>query len=74
MTTKKVKRFKLPKNYSAQVRVLQRNPGQRNRIMSYEHIRKFHNTMLFGASEKGVTLTATNLIEMNLDNYKKEVA
>ena len=44
--------------------------------MSYEHIRKFHNTMLFGASEKGVNLSGTYLIEMKkfLDNYKKEVA
>ena len=44
--------------------------------MSYEHIRKFHNAMLFGASEKGVTLPHTYLIEMKkfLDNYKKQVA
>ena len=44
--------------------------------MSYEYIRKFHNTMLFGASEKGVTLLGTYPIEMEkfLDNYKKEVA
>ena len=44
--------------------------------MSYEHICKFHNAMLFGASEKGVTLPGTYLIEMKKfpDNYKKEVA
>ena len=76
MATKKVKRFKLPKSYSAQVRALQRNPEQKDRIMSYEHIRKFHDAMLFGASEKGVNLSGTYLIEMKkfLDNYKKEVA
>ena len=73
---KNVKRFQLPKTYSAQVRALQRNPEQKDRIMSYEHIRKFHNAMLFGASEKGVNLSGTYLIEMKkfLDNYKKEVA
>ena len=69
MTTKKVKRFKLPKSYSAQVRALQRNPEQRN-------MHKFHNSMLFGALQKGVIHPETYLIELKkfLDNYKKEVA
>ena len=77
MATKKVKQFKLPKSYSVQVRIsLQRNPEQKDCIMSYEHVRKFHNAMLFGASEKGVTFPPTNLIKVKkfLDNYKKEVA
>ena len=49
MATKKVKQFKLPKSYSPQVRALQRNPERKDRIMSYEHIHKFHDAMLFGA-------------------------
>ena len=52
MATKKGKRFNLPKNYSAQVRALQCNPEQRDRVMSLEHICKFHNAILFGASER----------------------
>ena len=76
MATKKVKQFKLPKCYSVQVRALQRNSEQKDYIITYEHICKFHDAMLFGASEKGVTLSGTYLMEMNkfLDNYKKEVA
>ena len=57
------------------VRALQHNPEQKNHIISYEQICKFHNAMLFGASEKGVTLPGTYLIKMKpfLANYKKEV-
>ena len=42
--------------------------------MSYEHICKFHDAMLFGAPEKGETLPGTYLSEMKkvLDNCKKE--
>ena len=76
MVTKKVTRFKLPKNYSPQVRALQYNVEKKDCIMSFEHICKFHDAMLFGASEKRVTLPAIYLIEIKkfLDNYKKEVA
>ena len=44
--------------------------------MSFDHIYRFHDATLFGASENEVTLPVTNLIEMKkfLDNYKKEIA
>ena len=44
--------------------------------MSYEHIRKFYDAMIFEASEKGETLPPTYLTVMKnfLENYKKEVA
>ena len=44
--------------------------------MSFEYIRKFHDAMLFRASEKGVTLPVVYFIEMKklVDNHKKEVA
>ena len=76
MARKKVKVFKLPKSYFAQVRALQCNPEQKDRIMSYQHTCKFHDAILFGASEKVDTLPGTYLIEMKkfFDNYKKEVA
>ena len=64
MVTKKVMRFKVPKDYSAQVRALQCSPYQRDLIMSFEHICKFHDALLFGASEEGVTLSVTYLIEL----------
>ena len=58
------------------MRALQQNPQCKDCIMSFEHIYKYHDAMLFGAPEKGVTLPATYHIEMKkfLDNYKKEVA
>ena len=59
MASKKVKKFKLPKNYSAVVRALQYSPNQRDHITSFEHIRKFHNALLFRASEKGIPLPIT---------------
>ena len=76
MASKKVKKFKLPKHHSAQMRALQRNPERKDRIMSFEHICKYHDAVLFGASERGVNLSATYHIEIKkfLDNYKKEVA
>ena len=44
--------------------------------MSFEHICKYYDVVLFGASERGVTLPGTYQIEMKnfVDDYKKEVA
>ena len=44
--------------------------------MSFEHIHKYHDAVLFGASERGATLPGTYHNEMKrfLDYYKKEVA
>ena len=59
-----------------QVRVLQRNPNQRDRIISFENFCKVYFSMIFGAPEQGVPLPITFLIHMKkfLDNYKKQVA
>ena len=56
------------------MRALQQNPERKDYMMSFEHNCKYHNAMLFGASEKGVTFPGTYHIEIKkfLDNYKKE--
>ena len=60
---KEGKKFKLPKKHFAQARALQRNPDRRDKIMSFEHIRKFHDALLFGECISSIKL-----------HYKKEVA
>ena len=76
MASKKIKKFKLPKNHLAQMRALQQNPKRKDQIMSFKHIYQYHDAVLFVASEKGVILLGTYHFEMKkvLDNYKKEVA
>ena len=71
-----MKKSKRPKHHLAKMRALQPNPGRTDHIMCFEHIRQYHEAVLFGASERGVTLPSTYHIDMKkfLDNYKKEIA
>ena len=64
MASKKVKKIKLPLNHLARLRELQRNPDRKDRIISFERIRKFHDASLFGASERGVSLPSNYIIEI----------
>ena len=54
------------------MRALQRNPECKDCIMSFEHI-QYHGTVLFGASEKGITIVGIYHIKF-FNNYKNEVA
>ena len=60
----------------AQIRASQQNLEHKDQISSFEHICKYHDAVLFGVSEKGVTLIDTYNIKTKKfwDNYKKEVA
>ena len=49
MASKKVKKFVLPKSLKAQRKVLAKNPEKKDKIMSYDHIRKYHDAILFGS-------------------------
>ena len=51
MALKKIKKFKLPKHHSLQMRALQQNPVCKDQIMSFEHICEYYDAVLFGASE-----------------------
>ena len=44
--------------------------------MSFEHIRKLHHVLFFGAFERGVSLLSNYIMDIKriLDNYKQEVA
>ena len=51
------------------MRALQRNPERKDQIISFEHIQiehiqTCHDTMLFGASERGFTLPGTYHIKI----------
>ena len=64
MASKKVKKFKFPKNHLAQACTLERNPNRRDRIMNFEHIIKFHDALHFGASERDVSLPSNCIREI----------
>ena len=76
MAGKKLKHFKLPKSRKAQERAILNNPNRDVKLCSFEHVRKYHDAMLFGASQDNAILSSTYCIEMRkfLDDYKKEVA
>ena len=52
------------------------NPEQMDKLYSFEHIRKYHDAMLFGASQSRAILTNNYYVEVRkfLDDRKKEVA
>lgn len=76
LSTKKVKKFVLPASRDARERALRKNPNREDRVMSYDHIRKYHDALLFGAQERGTCMSNLYSIEMKkfLESYKKEVA
>ena len=53
------------------MRALQQNPEHKDQIMSFEHICMYHDAVLFGATERGVTLPGTYHVEMKkfLENH-----
>ena len=76
LSLKKNKKFVLPRGRAAQEKALRKNPNREDRIMGFDHIRKFHDALLFGASEKKTRMSDLYNIEMKkyLAQYKKEVA
>ena len=75
MASKKLKHFKLLKSRKAQERAILNNPNREIKLYSFEYIWKYHDAILFGASQANAILSSTYYIEMRkfLDNYKKEV-
>ena len=71
-----MKKFKLPKNKLYREKALRLNPEREDRVMSYDHIRKYHDALLFGAQERGTCMSMKYNVEMKkyLQHYKKEVA
>ena len=76
MSHKKKKIFKLPKSPKAQKKALLRNPDKKEKLMCFESIRKYHDSLLFGSEMQSTTLCKSYYIEVSkyLGNYKKEVA
>ena len=73
---KKTKKFKMPKSAAAKKKALERNPNMDDKLMSFETIRKYHDSLLFGSGMQGEQLCREYFVDMKkyLDNYKKEVA
>ena len=71
-----MKKFKLPKNKPYREKALRLNPERDDRVMSYDHIRKYHDALLFGAQERGTCMSMKYNVEMKkyLQHYKNEVA
>ena len=46
---KKKKVFKMPKSANAKKRALERNPKMEDKLMSFETIQKYHDSLLFGS-------------------------
>ena len=75
LATKKVKKFVLPSSVEARRRALQKNPNKEDRIMSFDHIRKYHDALLFGSQERGASMSPTYTIEMKkfLASHQKRI-
>ena len=52
-----------------------KNPDKKDKIMSYDHIQKYHDAILFGSKQAKKMMPNLYYIEMKtfLNNYKKEV-
>ena len=76
LSLKKIKKFVLPRGRAAREKALRKNPNREDRIMGFDHIRKFHDALLFGASERKSSMSPLYHVEMKkfLAQYKKEVA
>ena len=57
LSMKKTKKFILLKDKKARERALEKNLLQEDKIMSFDHIRKYHDAILFGANERNVILS-----------------
>jgi hypothetical protein len=74
MAWKKVKKFKEAKGRKAKERQAVTNPNKKDYVYSYETIRKYHDSILYGAEVLKACLPGSYHAEMKsfLDNYKKE--
>lgn len=74
MSMKKRKIYVEPVTAKAKKRQKAMNPGGKNKVMSFEIIRKYHDSILFGAEKRKVRLPDNYTVEMKafLVNYKKE--
>ena len=76
MANKKVKKFKMPRTPATKSKALEENTDVKDKIFSFEHVRKYHDNILFGTSQRNVISCDSYCVEMRkfLNNYKKEVA
>ena len=74
MSMKKRKIYVEPTTAKAKKRQKALNPEKKNKIMSFETIRMYHDAILFGAEKRKVPLPHKYTVEMKafLANYKKE--
>ena len=74
MSMKKRKTYVEPATAKVKKRQKATNPEKKDRVVSFETIRKYHDSILFGAEKRKVRLSDNYTIEMKsfLDNYKKE--
>ena len=74
MAWKKVKVYKQAKGKRAKKRQADTNPLKKDYMYSFETIRKYHDSILYGAEVKKMSLPENYHMEMKafLDNYKKE--
>ena len=56
MAKKKVKKFKMSRTPAAKIKALEETTEMKDKIFSFEHVRKCYDTILFGASPRKVIL------------------
>ena len=68
--------FKFPSSKKAREKALWLNPDRDDRVMSYDHIRKYHDALLFGAQERGTCMSIKYNVKIKkyLQHYKTELA
>ena len=76
MAKEKVKKFKIPRTQAAKSKPFKSNPEMNDKLFSFDHVRKCHDAILFGASTHKAILCNSYCVEMgkSLDNHKKEAS
>ena len=66
----------MPRIPDTKSKVLEANPEMKEKIFSFEHVRKCHDAILFGGIKRNAMLCNSYYVEMRkfIDNCKKEVA